>query len=784
MLARVSRELRRWTTSRGRPPNRVEFTGGLEALALQDYQVDLLAGLRPRPNCFFAYDPGDAFETLEGAARRLLEAGFTRQSHRLRCYVLIGYPKDTYDSATERLTAIAGIGFTPMAMLWRPETASQERHRPDAGWRAFSTPVGAPGHHSRKRIAFVKLKLAEGLSLPIDAVTQTIAILAKRRAGKSYTMRRLTEQLLHAGQQVVIVDPKGDQWGLRSAADGKAPGLPIVILGGERGDVPLEASSGEVVAKLVVEDRVRVLLDLSLFRKHEVATFMTAFLENLYRLKAREMYRTPMMLVVDEADAVAPQKPQKGEERMLGAAEDIVRRGGQRGIGCVLVTQRSAVLNKNVLTQAQVLIALRTIAPQDLAAMNAWIDVHGTPEQRKTLMESLPSLPVGDAWVWSPGWPTVDGIFKRVHVLPIETFDSGASPKPGVKPVEPKNLADVDLDALKGQMAATIEKAKADDPRELRKQIVELKRQVASEQKRVGTKTVPETTKAANAELKAELGKYRRALESAMKILVKIRAVDFDVSTEDGQKLLEQAVAAAVKQVTAPIEKRVTALATRVEGFKLAAKHAEAEIAKLLGETINLTVQVEKREPFQVAADKPRQSRPPAGPRELPDGFTLTGPQQRILNALFWAESVGLPNQRREKVGFLADASPKSSAFMNNLGALRTAGLIDYPTQGFVSLTDKGRAAAQTDGNVPNTSAELQAAICAKLPAPQARIVQAVVRAYPSALDRQAVAEQAEASPASSAFMNNLGALRSLGLLDYPQQGMVAAAPTLFLEER
>lgn len=120
-----------------RQRRRVEFTGGLEALALQDYQVDLLAGLRPRPNCFFAYDPGDAFETLQSAARRLLEAGFTRASHRLRCYVLIGFPKDTYEAATERLTAIATIGFTPMAMLWRPETASQERHRPEAGWRAF-----------------------------------------------------------------------------------------------------------------------------------------------------------------------------------------------------------------------------------------------------------------------------------------------------------------------------------------------------------------------------------------------------------------------------------------------------------------------------------------------------------------------------------------------------------------------------------------------------------------------------------------------------------------------
>jgi uncharacterized protein len=326
-----------------------------------------------------------------------------------------------------------------------------------------------------------KVKLADGLSLPLDVVTQTVAILAKRRAGKSYTMRRLVEQLFHAGQQIVILDPKGDQWGVRSAADGKGPGLPIVILGGERGDVPLEASGGEVVAKLVVEERVSVLLDVSLFRKHEVATFMTAFLENLYRLKAREIYRTPMMLVIDEADAIAPQKPQKGEERMLGAAEDIVRRGGQRGIGCVLVSQRSAVLNKNVLTQAQMLVALRTIAPQDLAAMNAWIDVHGTLEQKQTLMESLPSLPVGDAWFWSPGWPTADGIFKRVHVLPIETFDSGATPKSGEKRVEPKRAADVDLEALKRQMAATIEKARADDPRELRKQIAELKKELTKQ---------------------------------------------------------------------------------------------------------------------------------------------------------------------------------------------------------------------------------------------------------------------------------------------------------------
>lgn len=319
----------------------------------------------------------------------------------------------------------------------------------------------------------MKLNIAEGFYLPLEAVTQSIAILAKRRAGKSYAARRFAEQFAKAGLQVVIVDPKGDWWGIRSAADGKSPGLPITILGGAHGDLPLEVHSGEVVAKLVVYECVSVLLDLSTFRKKEVAVFMSEFLESFYRLKAAEAYRSPVMLIVDEADAIAPQKPFHGEERMLGAIEDIVRRGGQRGIGCLSITQRSAVLNKNVLTQTQVLIAMRTIAPQDLKAMDEWIDVHGTVEQRKVLMASLPSLPIGDAWFWAPGWPSEEGIFRRVHILPIETFDSGATPKPGEKRIEPKNLADVDLETLRRQMHATIEQTKLNDPKELRRQLAD-----------------------------------------------------------------------------------------------------------------------------------------------------------------------------------------------------------------------------------------------------------------------------------------------------------------------
>ena len=55
----------------------------------------------------------------------------------MRVYVLIGFPKDTFALAEARLQQMLSTGFTPMAMLWKPETPSQEKHAPDSSWRAF-----------------------------------------------------------------------------------------------------------------------------------------------------------------------------------------------------------------------------------------------------------------------------------------------------------------------------------------------------------------------------------------------------------------------------------------------------------------------------------------------------------------------------------------------------------------------------------------------------------------------------------------------------------------------
>jgi hypothetical protein len=211
-----------------------------------------------------------------------------------------------------------------------------------------------------------------------------------------------------------------------------------------------------------------VTLDLSHCRKSEQTRFMTDFAERLYH-KNRE----PLHLVLDEAGAFAPQRPLKGQERLLGAVEDLVRRGRARGLGVTLVTQRAAVLNKDVLTQAEVLVALRTIAPQDREAIDAWVRVHGTPQEREELTASLPSLPIGTAWFWSPGWLDV---FTRVRSRRRETFDSSATPTVGALRQEPRTLAAVDLDHLRTRLSGVIERVRAEDPRELRRRITELEK--------------------------------------------------------------------------------------------------------------------------------------------------------------------------------------------------------------------------------------------------------------------------------------------------------------------
>lgn len=308
--------------------------------------------------------------------------------------------------------------------------------------RTFPAAVPSTVVPIRHDVEIPTLQVADGCALPVDVAGEATAILAKRGAGKTNTGRVLAEEYHRAGVQLCIIDPIGVWWGLRSSADGEHDGLPIPILGGEHGDLPLGEWAGSLTAAVVVESGMSVILDLSDLSKDEQRTFVADFAEELYRLKRRE--RTTIHVMLEEADEFAPQRARAGGDaeelsRMRGAVEQLARRGRSSGIGLTMITQRSAALSKDVLTQADTLIAMRTTGPTDIKAIQEWVTRNA--DGGNAVVRSLPGLQTGESWIWSPE----RDLLARVQVRLAWTWDSSSTPKYGQERVEPRRRASVEL---------------------------------------------------------------------------------------------------------------------------------------------------------------------------------------------------------------------------------------------------------------------------------------------------------------------------------------------------
>jgi hypothetical protein len=128
-----------------RQKDRPIFAGGLEARKLKKWHIEELLKIKPK-GLFFAYDTPDDREPLFEAGKMLLENGFTRKAQNLRCYVLIGYPGDTFEKAEKRLNETMKAGFMPFAMLYRDQSGDER----DPAWVKFSWPWSRPAAMSKR----------------------------------------------------------------------------------------------------------------------------------------------------------------------------------------------------------------------------------------------------------------------------------------------------------------------------------------------------------------------------------------------------------------------------------------------------------------------------------------------------------------------------------------------------------------------------------------------------------------------------------------------------------
>lgn len=594
------------------------------------------------------------------------------------------------------------------------------------------------------------IKLARELALPDDAITQTFGFVGKRGSGKTYGALRLAELMLGLGGQIVTLDPVGKWWALRLAADGKSTGFEIPVLGGHRGDLPLEPGAGALLADLVVDRRTSLVLDVSLMTQGELKRFAGDFAERLLARKKGEAHPSPLHLFLEEAQELVPQHPQDRDQRMAAAFVRLVKLGRNWGIGVTLISQRPQAVSKEALNQTECLVALQTVGAHERKALREWIRHQGEEEK---LADQLPALASGEAFIWSPGWL---GKLARVHISARSTFDASATPtQASAKGKAAAALGPIDLEALRGAMAATIERAQADDPEALRARVRALEKELA-QAKRAAPAADPEALTKARAE-----GRNQVALEARRQVAAVV------ASAEAGRGRAARAIDQALEQ----LKRAGDALREPIE-----VPESPVRAGPVVRAAPVAFKQRTSAAPSPARAASPHPAGPPA------DGL-LTGPEQRILDAIAWMESIGVEEPQQTAVAFLSGYSgPENGAYKNPRGALNQRGLVRYVPGGGIALTDEGRASARAP-DAPGSAEELQERVLAKLPGPERKLLQHLLEAYPESLGNDDLAHLAGYSDGNNgAYKNPRGRLRSLGLISYPGAGQVVALPLLFLE--
>jgi len=629
------------------------------------------------------------------------------------------------------------------------------------------------------------LRLAEGIALPLDAVTQTFLILGKRGSGKSSTATTMAEQMIRAKQTIAVLDPVDVWYGLKAGRDGRADGgLGVYVFGGDHADFPLEPSSGALMADILVDERISVIMVVRQFSNAEKARFVADFADRLYRRN-----REALHLFCEEAHEFMPQQPQRGEEVMLGRMLRLEKSGRTCGIGMSAITQRPPALSKTATTQAEVLIQHRVKGAQDIEAFRLWVRYNQEEERVEEILQSLASLRVGEAWWWSPGWPDDKPIdLQRVQFLMPETFDSRATPKAGQKVRAPKSLAPVDIERLKERMRETVERQRADDPRELRARIAQLERELRGAPKvsAAPPKVVVKREVVADARLlrvlesttgktEAAIATIRDMLAASEKVMVRLDAV--------GQRF------------RAGGDGQLTGKVTAEEFVRAGAPGLYLEGAAILG----------VRDGQVVVGPEARGRRPSVrlGPRSNVRGDArLGGPERstvevvtkeglqearatqllagerRMLQAIAQRHPIRMT---RSQVGTLAGFTPSGGTFKNYLGRLKKFGLIREERDD-VEVTARGFAYLGDDvPKAPSTTAELQELWRSKLLRGEREILDLLIRRYPDGMSREEIGQQAGFEASGGTFKNYLGTLKR-NELAVERDGLVRASDTLFLE--
>jgi hypothetical protein len=602
-----------------------------------------------------------------------------------------------------------------------------------------------------------KLRISPDLALPLDWMTLATVVYGARGSGKTTLGSVIAEEVTKAKQRFCAVDLKGDWYGLKSTADGKGEGIPVVVFGGDHADVPLEPDAGAFVAETVASLSQSCILDFEQFSKGKQVRCLAAFFETLY-----DRNRDPLLLLLDEAQRYAPQKPiDPDAAKCLGAVEDIVKLGRKHGIGPTLFTQRGSGLNKEVSELCDMMVAFRTPGPLDQDRVKGWLEANTTKAQMLDVMGSLSGLPTGTA-IFASGHPDLK-VFGTYPVRRRETFDSSATPKVGQRRVEPKRLAKPDLESLRARMAAAIERQKADDPKALRAEIAALKKERAA-RAAAAPKMVQQRVEVTVLKNGA-LTKLNSIVSKMLKVAERMDSVGVNVREATRPVVAELHRISSVPSAAPPVGVN--------GGGNSGPRPGGAAVRAAPPRPTREGVRATNGSAIAGRRQSENQMRP-REPRVTTDGITAR--QQRFLDAAATLSTLDVEVSRKTVSAWLG-IHPRGGSVGEELTALMNEGHIRMD-RGAITVTDRGFANA-------SVMSQAQAIASARdgLTPRQQRIFDIVIEVHPDSITREAIADQMGIHPRGGSFGEDLGRLRGRGLITL-ERGSARARDFLFAGAR
>lgn len=294
-------------------------------------------------------------------------------------------------------------------------------------------------------------------------IGRSVAVLGITGSGKTNTAAVLIEELLANGLPLTIVDIEGEYWGLKERFE-------ILVAGrSEHSELTIGVENASKLAEISIKRGISVILDLSDFTQDEAQKFLIEYFKSLWA--ASTATRQPYQIVLEEAHEFVPQGIGTPLKEILTR---IALRGRKRGLGIIMMSQRSAKVEKDVLTQTSLLFLHKVVHPTDLRVYKDLI-----PLPAAQVEDMVRRLQPGEAVV------VYNHQAKVVHMRLRYTFHAGSTPTFD-RTTQPK-LRKLDTTMLKELRALTASAGQSttggeDERLKLQRRVKELEEMLASKE--------------------------------------------------------------------------------------------------------------------------------------------------------------------------------------------------------------------------------------------------------------------------------------------------------------